>query len=348
VIVGDRTAEELFEYLAVEVNFVTFEHHLQQFTLRPPLGNLGTFKELLTAQRPRLLDLVARIRSGQQRAIDQLASAIGAANQAMIDQPLEQLHVALLAAGFSVTMDRLQQMKAFALRGRDQKQIEQLLAQPEVLGAVVRHTSIEPKDVNFDRLAAWADAPSDAHWLHSVLRDVGATHVPEPERIHRLLAEHRHERHLSQVAGDKPPAISGAIWGLSARSQWLIVLSFLVCMVGVANAMLMSVTERFTEIATMKCLGAMDRFVMMMFVLEALIQGAAGGAVGLLLGVILALVRGAFEFGRLLSLASGATPTVLLAMLLSLGVTMILAALSAVGPAYVAARLSPMEAMRVE
>jgi len=348
VIVGDRTAEELFDYLTQRPNFAAFEHHLQQFALRPPLANIQAFRQLLTRERPKLNELVGRIRAGQEHAIDQLVASVGPANQALIDQPLEALDRALMAAGFSATGQRLQLLRGFALRSRSQKGIEQMLAQPQVLAAVAGRTSLEPKDVNFDHVANWVDSLGEARWLHAVLRDAGAAALPEPEQIKQLFDDYRYERHLSSIAGDKPPVKGGGLWGLSPRSQWLIVLSFLVCMVGVANAMLMSVTERFTEIATMKCLGAMDRFVMTMFVLEALIQGAVGGAAGLLLGIILALVRGAFEFGQLLALASGAGSTVLMAMLTSLGATMILAALSAVGPAYVAARLSPMEAMRVE
>ena len=38
------------------------------------------------------------------------------------------------------------------------------------------------------------------------------------------------------------------------RNLWLVTLSLLVCIVGITNAMLMSVTERFREIGTMKCL----------------------------------------------------------------------------------------------
>jgi putative ABC transport system permease protein len=128
----------------------------------------------------------------------------------------------------------------------------------------------------------------------------------------------------------------------------LLALSFLVCAVGVANAMLMSVTERFGEIATMKCLGAMDRFVMMMFVFEAVIQGVVGGVLGALVGVLLAALRGFAQFGALLGGALSGVGELGLAVLLSLVTGVVLAAAAAVGPAWVAARLSPMEAMRVD
>ena len=41
-------------------------------------------------------------------------------------------------------------------------------------------------------------------------------------------------------------------FGLQIRQMFLVAISFLVCMVGITNAMLMSITERFREIATMK------------------------------------------------------------------------------------------------
>jgi putative ABC transport system permease protein len=125
-------------------------------------------------------------------------------------------------------------------------------------------------------------------------------------------------------------------------------LSFLVCGVGVANAMLMSVGERFAEIATMKCLGALDGFVLTLFLFEAAIQGVIGGIIGLVLGGLLALARGLAEYGGLLASARGAVGPVLLALGVALALGVLLAALSAIGPSLVAARLSPMEAMRVD
>ena len=49
--------------------------------------------------------------------------------------------------------------------------------------------------------------------------------------------------------------------GSSPKQRWIVILSLMVCVVGIINAQLMAVTERFREIGTMKCLGALDRVV---------------------------------------------------------------------------------------
>src|SRR5262249_18468586 len=54
----------------------------------------------------------------------------------------------------------------------------------------------------------------------------------------------------------------------SIQHRWLITLALLVAFVGILNAMLMSVTERFREIGTMKCLGALDSFIVKLFLIE--------------------------------------------------------------------------------
>ena len=131
------------------------------------------------------------------------------------------------------------------------------------------------------------------------------------------------------------------------KQRWIIILSLLVCVVGIVNAQLMAVTERFREIGTMKCLGALDRFVLRLFILEAGMQGLAGAAVGALAGTLFALAGGLVRFGlaavRLVSVADVAAA---LAEATAIGV--LLSLLGVLYPAWVAARMQPVEAMRVE
>ena len=353
VIVGDRNSEELFVHLANAPDFDNMAEHVKQFSLRAPLDDLSRFRTLVMQERPALMNLVAQIRVGHARAIEQLGAELRRGlgktlDEALLTESADRLVGPMQQVGFTVTEPRIAELAQAARRAHDQKGLEHWLNHPSVASAIARRYDIEINSVNFDKLATNATSVKDAVWFLSLTQEAGATEFLPAEKIAQILKQYRHERKLVKLAGDKTPDDEQAWFGLSPRNQWLVILSFLVCMVGVANAMLMSVTERFTEIATMKCLGAMDRFVMQMFVLEALIQGAVGGLVGLVLGLLLSVLRAFVEFGTLANLATGAAGAVGLAMLVALLCTMLLAALSAVGPSYVAARLSPMEAMRVE
>jgi putative ABC transport system permease protein len=69
------------------------------------------------------------------------------------------------------------------------------------------------------------------------------------------------------------------------RMTWLVIMSLLVCLVGITNAMLMSVTERYKEIGTMKCLGAYDIFIVELFFIESALVGFIASIIGWFLGV---------------------------------------------------------------
>ena len=77
---------------------------------------------------------------------------------------------------------------------------------------------------------------------------------------------------LQQKGIDTDPDSAAAMQEKS-KNNWLVVLSLLVCLVGITNAMLMSVTERFREIGTMKCMGALDGFIIKLFLLESSFMG---------------------------------------------------------------------------
>lgn len=135
--------------------------------------------------------------------------------------------------------------------------------------------------------------------------------------------------------------------GSSPKQRWIVILSLLVCVVGIVNAQLMAVTERFREIGTMKCLGALDRFILRLFILEAGMQGLAGAALGALAGAVFSLLNALLRFGMVA--LTTMDPAALLGSLgTALGVGVGLSLLGVFYPALVAAKMQPVEAMRVE
>ena len=132
-----------------------------------------------------------------------------------------------------------------------------------------------------------------------------------------------------------------------SKQAWLISLSLLVCVVGIANAMLMSVTERFREIGTMKCLGALDSFIIKLFLLESTFQGAAGTAVGIVLGLLLTLTLALLDYGMFV-FEYFPTAGILQSALAAIVSGTLLSLVGAMLPAYKAAKMEPVEAMRTD
>ena len=135
--------------------------------------------------------------------------------------------------------------------------------------------------------------------------------------------------------------------GSSPKQRWLVILSLLVCVVGIVNAQLMAVTERFREIGTMKCLGALNRFILRLFMLESGMQGLAGAGAGALAGALFALIGAMLRFG-MVSMTMVSWGSVIGSVGIAIAVGCFLSLIGVLYPAIVAARMQPVEAMRVE
>lgn len=143
---------------------------------------------------------------------------------------------------------------------------------------------------------------------------------------------------------------------------WMAIIAILICSVGIVNSMLMSVTERYKEIGTMKCLGAMNSHVIEIFLIEAFLIGLIGGSIGAIAGWGVATLWQYFSranpeifvssvrlwtnffiprsFNDILVLLANPLIDILLGVLI--------ATISSLVPAYIASRLSPTEALRYE
>lgn len=107
----------------------------------------------------------------------------------------------------------------------------------------------------------------------------------------------------------------------------------------IMNIMLVSVTERTKEIGIRKALGARRRDVLKQFIVEAVTLSAIGGTIGVLLAWLIGLVVSAYVLETYLSVT---------AIVVAVAVSGIVGVLSGFFPAWKAARLDPIEALRAD
>jgi len=134
---------------------------------------------------------------------------------------------------------------------------------------------------------------------------------------------------------------------VEAYQLWLVVVSILVCVIGLTNSSLIAVYERYREIGIMKALGALDRHILELFLIESTVYGLVGGILGFFAGTVVAGVSAGFQigFGTLLNVR---LLDLLLHLSYSVGLAVVLNVVSTVYPAYKAARLRPVEALEYE
>ncbi|WP_134671545.1 ABC transporter permease [Halorussus marinus] len=117
-------------------------------------------------------------------------------------------------------------------------------------------------------------------------------------------------------------------------------ISLIVGSIGIANIMLVSVTERTREIGIMKAVGAQKRDVLQLFLLEAVLLGVLGSALGAAVGLL-----GGYLGARAIGLPLSFQPVWFAAAVL---VGIVVGVLAGLYPAWDASKTDPIDALRYE
>ncbi len=377
--VGRASGVGIFDYLYPPQNWSAFESALKKTGQKFPT-ELSEFRGFITdwqATAPTRRQIIA----GHTKAIASIAKHLQAVPaKGILADPGEVFLRDLSRAGFQLPPEQLAQVKVTAQKNAVAQRLTSVLSVTVIRSRLARlnNTSIRKADEKI--LYKTVKNRQGAKWLIETIEKYSQTIAQarakkakgkpitsEEKTIIRTagpidrfdfdadsvvrIGKHLHaEARLSDIEASitATQAVQPAgLLGFTPRTQWLILVSLGVCVVGIANAMLMSVTERFSEIATMKCLGATDGFIMINFILESILQGFVGGILGTGLGLALGLTRSWASYGVSAfkhmpggSLAAAAG--------ISFAISLLVSALAAVYPARIAAKLAPMEAMRIE
>ena len=341
LLAGKRSARETFDRLDTEDGRRAFAEAARGIPLQLPPDFLS-----FAAHRQRFLAELESATTRFETARSRLSTALDgrplAAWLASTESGLAKSTLA--AAGLEIGPERLASLLRRAQDRAEEQRLFTRLGAPGLPAAWrEQFNQLFEQDTAIDQLAADA---ARVDWLLARPAPVAAGPSPDAGSVRQAALRIRDARRLAEV-DDQLTARYGARPGLSANLFWLLIVSFLVCMAGITNAMLLSVIERFREIATMKCLGALNGFIARLFLLEAACLGLAGGILGVLLGGAIGIVRMAAAYGEWVGrffpwaeLSSTAG--------IAAACGLVLATLSALYPAWSAARMPPIEAMRVE
>ena len=142
------------------------------------------------------------------------------------------------------------------------------------------------------------------------------------------------------LVSDQLKEVTSILDKISIFISFIAGISLLVGGIGVMNIMLVSVTERITEIGLRKAIGAKNKHILLQFLIESVILTLMGGLIGLSLGYGLASIVGIFLHIRPILKIS--------VLIMSLSVSMGTGLIFGIYPAKKASKLSPMEALRSE
>lgn len=190
-------------------------------------------------------------------------------------------------------------------------------------------SNAEDDDMTVILVKATSDPKRTAEEIEEELEDL------HNEKLFSALTTEQLTNQINQVFGIIGIVLAG-IAGIS-----LLVASF-----GIMNTMLMAVIERTREIGIMKAIGATNRRILTMFLVESSIVGFIGGLAGVIIGYAMSfgLAGASFSFMGL-NLSIALDPGLIISVL---AFSTFIGALSGTYPAWRASKLDPVEALRYE
>jgi putative ABC transport system permease protein len=193
------------------------------------------------------------------------------------------------------------------------------------------------------------------HNLHPEDKDMWVSVKYDDQKYKSLVEEEIRERLriMRKVRVDKPddfeifgPDSLSKLWGQLTGGLVLFMIAvssvgLMVGGVGVMNIMLVSVTERTREIGVRKAIGATRKTILTQFTTEAVTLCAVGGIIGILVGAVLTYIVYFLPIGLPATLSTTW-------VLIGFGVSCAIGLLFGIYPAWKAANLDPIEALRYE
>jgi len=153
-----------------------------------------------------------------------------------------------------------------------------------------------------------------------------------------------------ELRGDEVQSQARKAREQETRTLLIVSISLLITVIGIANAMLMSVTERFREIGTMKCLGGLSSFVVKLFLIECSIVGFVGSLLGAVIGAIFPLIGYSYKYGLASLFSAVVMDSASMVTMLTYGglcvvAGVVLSIIAGIYPARVASKMIPAVAL---
>jgi putative ABC transport system permease protein len=202
---------------------------------------------------------------------------------------------------------------------------------------------VTPETIFIPVTVAWFFSPE--HRIDLLFADVReSSRIPEAVAAAETLLKERHHAGARYKVESMTAVIrvaSSISLGLTVIFVLAAAVSVVVGGIGIMNILLASVDERTREIGLRKSVGASPRDILGQFLVEALLLGAAGAIVGVAVGVGIPLVAGFFVKAVAIRVSGLSS---IFAFLFTCSTTVAFG----LTPALRAARLSPIEALRLE